>query len=166
MNKSTAWANVSFNDVFFEITTISRGMLGYGDPEVEPQYLPLDISDKILGESLRLALSKSKRVSLEEFQKLWNSGILEETEKMREKYTMNKYGYKTKKALYKNMNLCDVSVYGDFIEIQPTQQTSLDGYTVTKDMDLTPLKISHTVSDEELGAALRHAFTLCTSAIR
>ncbi|MEN5182084.1 contact-dependent growth inhibition system immunity protein [Comamonas testosteroni] len=151
---------------FFQFITISAGVLNYSDPDVEPQYFPFDASDKILGESLRISLSKSKEVDVREFQKIFHSGVVQKNTKEREQYVMNKYGYKTRKALYKKMDTCAISAFNDYIEIQPTHQDSLDGWTVKKDMGLTPLQIPHTATDEELGAALRHAFTLCTSAIR
>lgn len=166
MEKSKAWANVTFNGDFYEIKTISKGMLGYGDPDVDPQYLPPNSTDEELGVAIKVALSKSKRLNIEDFQKIWKSGAIEETEKLREKNVMREYGYKNKKSLYKNSDTCVISAFDSYIEIQPTHQDSLNGWTVKKDMGLTPLQISHVATDAELGASLRHAFTLCTSAVR
>lgn len=166
MEKSKAWANVDFNGDFYRFITISKGMLGYGDPDVEPQYLAPSASDENLGEALRITFSKSKRISIDDFQKILKSGIIEKTGGAREKWAMKEYGYKIKKELYKNMDTCTVSVFSEYIEIQPTHQNSLNGWTLRKDMNLIPLQIACTATDTELGAALRQAFTLCTSSIR
>ena len=166
MNKAKAWAQVSFNGDFFDFTVISRGILGYGDPGAQSQYLLPDAEDQSLGHTLRAVLSKSKRVSIDEFQIIFRSGIIEKTESEREKYVMERYGYKTKKAMYKNSDTCNIAAYENHIEIQPTHQDSLQTWTVKKDMGLHPLEIPNLATDAELGAALRQAFALCTSAIR
>jgi len=166
MDKSKGWANIEFNGIFFLFITMSRGMLRYCDPDVEPIYVPSDASNDLLGKSVRLSLSRSKQVELKEFQEIFKSGLILATAKEREKYTMKKYGYRTKKELYRNSDTCSVSAFDGYIEIQPTHQNSLEEWTVKADMNLNPLKVADSASDEELGAELRRAFTMCTSSVR
>jgi len=93
VKKIDAVANASWNGQFYLLTTMSQGMLDYGEPSVPPYFLPPDVDDKTLGATLRQALSGSKKVGVEEFQKIFHSGIIQERGKAREAEAMEKYGY-------------------------------------------------------------------------
>lgn len=162
--KMEASAEVGFNGSFFDVISVSIGMINYPEPSAPPYYLDPDVDDATLGATLRFALAASKRVSVEEFQKIFHSGVIQKLGEDREKAVMQKYGYKTKRTLYKNMRCCWISVADGKIEIKPTHQKSLDSYTgISKDgPEIQHLPI--TVSDAELGAALREGFKHCTSA--
>jgi hypothetical protein len=164
MKKPDAVATVYLTELFFELVTMSQGMLRYGEPSAPLHHLPPNASDTALGATLRIALSASKRVSVEDFQKIFHSGIIQKTGEDRTKSTMQKYGYKTKRALYKNMMCCWISVLDGKIEIAPSHHKSLDSYTATQDGP-EPLFLDASISDAELGAALREGFKRCTSAV-
>lgn len=163
MEKPISLATADFNGDFIRLITMSQGMMGYSEPDAPPQYLVPSVSDEDLGSRLRLALAASKRVPVEEFQKIFRSGIVQEIAKEREKLAMENYGYKTRRAMYKKMDTCTISHFEGRIEIQPSHQKSLDGYTGIED---AALDVPVTASDAELGAALREGFKRCTSAIR
>lgn len=165
MRKLDAAANVCLNELFFEIVTMSQGMLQYGEPSAPLHYLPADTNDTTLGVTLRIALSASKRVGVEEFQKIFHSGIVQERGKAREAEAMQKYGYKTKRALYKNMMCCWVSVFDGKIEIKLTHHKALDAYSGISNDGPEIQHLPVTCSDAELGAALREGFKRCTSAV-
>jgi CDI immunity protein len=164
VKKIDAVANASWNGQFYLLTTMSQGMLDYGEPSVPPYFLPPDVDDKTLGATLRQALSGSKKVGVEEFQKIFHSGIIQERGKAREAEAMEKYGYKTKRALYKNMLCCWISVFDGNIEIKPTHHKVLDAYSGLSNDGPEIQHLAVTCSDAELGAALREGFKRCTSA--
>lgn len=164
MKSGTNWAEVYLNEDFFEIITCSRGMLGYAEPSAPPHYLAPDVDNATIGATLRTALAASKRVSVEEFQKIFASGVIQQLGEEREKVAMQKYGYKTKRAMYKNMDNCSVDVVDGKIKIQPMHHKTIDGYSATKDGP-PPLVVDALVSDAELGATLREGFKSCTSAM-
>ncbi|MET2524668.1 contact-dependent growth inhibition system immunity protein [Ralstonia pseudosolanacearum] len=166
MKKPSATATVDFNGDFYRIITMSQGVMSYAEPSVEPSYLDPQVDDDLLGRALREALAKSRQVSVEDFQKIFQSGVVQKLGKEREALAMEKYGYKTRRAMLKKMDTCSVSVVDNQIEIQPTHQKSLDGWTVTTDEGPFPLYVPGTATDVELGAALREGFKRCTSAIR
>ncbi|WP_267112292.1 contact-dependent growth inhibition system immunity protein [Xanthomonas sacchari] len=166
MKKSKARVSVGFNGDFFVLVTMSLGMMGYAEPDVLPKYILPVASDAELGAALRLALGESKQVSAEDFQRIIHSGIVQNNAKERDALAMKKYGYKTRRAMYQNMDECSVDVFDDKIEIQPMHQRALDGYTARKDTGPFPISVSLTANDVELGAALREGFRRCTSAIR
>ncbi|BCM10217.1 contact-dependent growth inhibition system immunity protein [Ralstonia nicotianae] len=166
MEKPSARASVGYNGDFYVITTMSWGMLGYAEPSASPYYLDPQADDVLLGKTLREALAKSRRVEVAEFQEIFHSGIIKKIEEERDKWMMETYGYKTRRAMLKKMDSCNVAVFDDKIEIQPLHQKSLDGYTARKDTGPFPSNVPATATDAELGAALREGFKRCTSAIR
>ncbi|WP_197388765.1 contact-dependent growth inhibition system immunity protein [Ralstonia pseudosolanacearum] len=166
MEKIGAMATAFSNGDFICIVAQSVGMMAYPEPSASPHYLSPDVGDAALGSALRAALASSKHVSVEEFQKIWNSGVIENIESERDDWIKKQYGYKTKRAMYKNMDTCNVSGIDDRVKIQPTHQKTLDGYTVRKDEGPFPLYVPGAAADAELGAALREGFKRCTSAIR
>ena len=166
MKTLDACAEAVFNHDFFEITTMSQGMLEYAEPDAPPHYLPPDVDDARLGHTLRLALGASKRASVEEFQKIFHSGVIQQLGKERTAWAMKQYGYKSKRAMYKNMDCCWISVFEGVIEIKPTHHKSMDSYSGISNDGPEILHIPETASDAELGAALREGFTRCTSSVK
>jgi hypothetical protein len=164
MKSSTNWAEVYLNEDYFEIITCSMGMIGYPEPEAEPYYLAPYADNATLGNAVRKALSASKRLTVEEFQKLFSSGVIQRLIEDRTNAVMQKYGYKTKRAMCKNMNNCSIDMVDGKIRIQPMHHKTVDGYSATKGGP-APLSIDATASDAELGDALREGFKRCTSAL-
>ncbi|MHA6845543.1 contact-dependent growth inhibition system immunity protein [Ralstonia syzygii] len=66
------------------------------------------MDDDLLGRALREALAKSRQVSVEDSQKIFQSGVVEKLGKEREVLAMEKYGYKTRRAMLKKMDTCSV----------------------------------------------------------
>ncbi|WP_459204131.1 contact-dependent growth inhibition system immunity protein (plasmid) [Ralstonia pseudosolanacearum] len=165
MGKINAVANAYFNGHFFYICTMSQGVLDYVDPDVAPHYLELGANDAELGEALRSALRESRCVSVEDFQGLFKSGAIQSAEQERAVWAMARYGYKTKRAMYKNMKCCWIKFQDEVIEIKPTFHKSMDCYTGLSSGGPEIIHLRDAVSDAELGAALREGFTRCTVAL-
>lgn len=159
-------ASVLFNGDFFYICTMSRGLLRFAEPDAPPKYLDPNVSDEILGCTLRIALGASKNVSAEEFQRVFQSGVVQRLAEERDVWAMKKYGYKTRRAMYTNMDSCSVTVMTDQIEISPSHHDSIDGYSATKDRGPQPLYVPASISDAGLGVALREGFNRCTSSFK
>jgi hypothetical protein len=166
MKKITARSVAFFNGDFFYVVTQSIGMLSYPEPSADPHFLPPDVDDATLGRTLRLALSLSRSVDSEEFQRLWKSGDIQKIENSREAWAMNEYGYKTKRAMRRNMNCCWISVSEGEVQVKPTHHKSLDTYTGISNDGPEILHVPELASDAELGAALREGFRRCTSAVK
>ena len=164
MNKKTLDASVFLNGDFIEFITISRGMMGFADPDVIPKHLPPDSTDEEIGYATRKALSCSKRISAGEFQALFKSGIVQKKMKEHEASSIQEHGYKSRRALYVNMKNCTVSQREDRIEVQPMHHNSIDGFSATKQDMSKMLILNVDASDSELGAAVKEGFDRCTSA--
>lgn len=162
MSKPNQFAFVEFNGDFFRFVTMSQGMLAFADPEVERQFLPPESDDTTLGQALRRSLGKSRSVSVDEFQRIFKSGQVQQVEKQNASFMMQTYGYKIRKAMLQHMKTCTVSSSGSAIEIQPTHRDSLETHRVHKSDSLFPLMVENSASDRDLGAALRQAVRKCT----
>lgn len=164
MKKDLKMATVFYNGSFFWLNTQAVGMIAVGDAEIEPQFLATDVDDETLGAAVQRSVLRSRQIEMTEFQKSFNSGAYNELDEVREKQVMQKYGYKTKRALYKNMDRCSVDLSDGKIKIQPMHHKSLDGYSATTSGP-EPFVVDAAICDAELGAALREAFKRCTSSV-
>jgi CDI immunity protein len=162
MQKFTPRAIILLNEKFYRVSSLAVAPITIGDPDGLRIFLPPDENDEVLGSAVRQALATSRAVPREYVSQMINSGELKKREKEGDSLMMRKFGYTGKRALYKSMKFCSVSVISEGIEFQPTHRKGLDGFTVRTNLDLVPVIVPQTASDMELGLALREAFTRCT----
>ncbi|MBY0446596.1 MAG: CdiI family contact-dependent growth inhibition immunity protein [Burkholderiales bacterium] len=162
MGNLFGYANISFNQVFFNVVTYSHGMMGYGEPDAPHIYLAPDVDNATLGKALRQAMKLSKKVSVEEFQKIWHSGVVPKKAKEQAEYAIKTYGFKNHRTMVKKMDSCSFCIVEGQIEIQAAHHYALNNYTY----EVEPFYVSINVSDEELGAAIRVGFSQCTSKLK
>ena len=155
------WASCYWNNEFLSIETMS-GLGRFGDDSLFPPHLlPPDADDKSIGEAVLIALSNSRTLSLEEYSDFFN------LEKSQEKYVawiamlMEKYGYKTKRALFKDMKNCSIHCINDVITISPTRHEKLEAWGGTGRGGSDKVILSVNSSPAEIGAALRLALSRC-----
>jgi hypothetical protein len=151
------------NGDFISIQAYSGYRSSIVDPKAEEYLLPIDETDEEIGMSILRSLPQSRFLSLEEMtflsincQKDYESWI----EKLK-----NIYGYKTKKALFKNMMSCDVELNNGVLTFVPTHHDRLEGWgrsegQFTEEDDVV---IPENSTPAEVGAALRLAFSRCTT---
>jgi hypothetical protein len=167
------WAGSWFNGDFFLIETYSGYRSARVDPKGKKHFLPPDVSDKDLGSAILDALAYSRFVLPAPREDVWihpevefdsdlydyNIGI--QRSKQWVEHLMEKYGYKTKRALYKNMHTCSIERYQNLLTIHPWHHEKLEvwGGMSMKDQEVT---LSADSSPSEIGAALRLAFSRCT----
>ena len=113
-------------------------------------------------------LNESKEISFEEFQAIFNSEKMKGQQKNLEDEMKKRYGYKNKKSIYKDMSFLSLEQDASFIIIAPLHQDSLGGYSGISLPDNSALEFKYdkSISDEELGKAIRQALTYCTSIYR
>ncbi|MEQ1976893.1 contact-dependent growth inhibition system immunity protein [Xenorhabdus sp. SGI240] len=155
-------ASIGFNDDFYYVETMSGYRLLVVDNTTETLYLPKDTTDKELGFSVRQALSQSRLVDPED-----NDFFHRDMVSVRYKNwiieAMKKGGYKTKRALFKKMNKCSVKLLDDKISIVPLAHEKLEvwgGKGMPRDRKIV---FPNSITDEELGKAVKEAFTRCKS---
>lgn len=167
MNKPKT-VSVIVNNEFLLVTSIIRGMIGMTDPDQDFVFNKVDITDSYFGKLVKEKLDESREVSLQEFQAIFNSEKMKGLQKNLEEEMKKRYGYKNKKAIYKDMSFLSLEQDDLYITISPLHQDSLDGSTGISLPDNSPLEFKYdkNISDEELGKAIRQALTYCTSIYR
>ena len=167
MNKPKS-VSVRVNNEFLLVTSIIRGMIGMTDPDQDFVFNKVDITDSYFGKLVKEKLDESREVSLQEFQAIFNSEKMKGLQKRLEEEMKKRYGYKNKKSIYKDMSSLSLEQDDLYITISPLHQDSLDGSTGISLPDNSPLEFKYdkSISDEELGKAIRQALTYCTSIYR
>ncbi len=172
------YAFVGCNEKFLEIVTRSfTGGLS-GDPKGEDIYLEPLADCKTIGEAILKALAKSRDLSETEEEK--NMNITDEewrnlkpdrwlltpvaaAERYKEwvKRVMKEYKYKTKRALFQNMQHVSVKQNEEHIIFEPTNHESIDGFSgdgMSEDLNVV---IPANSSPEIIGAAAKYAIGNC-----
>ena len=159
---------IEVNCDFILVTSLITGMLSMVNPDQDFIFNEVDISDLDLGRLIKKKLNESKEISFEEFQAIFNSEKMEGLQKNLEEEMKKHYGYKNKKSIYKDMSSLSLEQDHLYITISPLHQDSLDGSTGISLPDNSPLEFKYdkSISDEELGKAIRQAMTYCTSIYR
>jgi hypothetical protein len=165
-------ASVYCNDDFICIQTNS-GYAGISivDPRGAMHLLEKNVANDELGLALLDALSKTRFVLPAPRQDIWIPPCvtfdldLYDHRKGDERYRkwmrdlMDRYGYKTKRSMFKNMIRCGVEDGDGFIVIKPTRHIQLEVWEGLEDESFVAIPSSaHSV---EVGAALRRAMARC-----
>ncbi|MEW9809143.1 MAG: contact-dependent growth inhibition system immunity protein [Candidatus Symbiodolus clandestinus] len=159
--ENKACAEVYKNNEFVSIETYS----GYGssraDPKGKEYRLPVDADDRTLGDAVLDTLQYSRIVHPKEDPELFSN------QKMMERYQqwvaelMAAYGYKSRRALFKEMHSCSIEKIQGSITIFPRWHEKLEGWSISASKGPFPIIIPDSSNPEEIGAALKLAFSRC-----
>ncbi len=156
------WANAYTTDEFMSIETYSGFGMTRRDPLFSSHLLPPNAEDRLIGEKVMLALSNSRTLN-----ELEERVVFFDLEKGKEQYSswiamlMEKYGYKTKRALFKNMRNCGVHLVNNIITIQPSFHETLEGWSGDTISKSDYVVLTADSSQAEIGAGLRLALSRC-----
>jgi len=152
-------ANAVLNGDFLCIETYSgRGLLGR-DPTGARYIFTADVEDAVLGEALLDALDKSRFLSGDEAKKLLDRDQAKQVYEEWVQGMIERYAYKSRRNLFKDMACCNVKLIGETVIIGPTSHPKLEAWEgLSDDQSVT---ISHASAAAEVGAALRLAFGRC-----
>ena len=152
--------SVEFNgDHYYFITLFDYG-LWLPDYTLDPIVLTKEAEAIDLGASLKKAFSRSETMGRKNsyiFDHLENKINYENDIKKR----MALYGYKNKKAFFKNMRHCGVSQVNDLITIRPSNHVKLEAWSGECISETDWVIIPASASDEELGHAIIEGFSRC-----
>ena len=147
------------NGDFIGIESYSGYALMAADPEAPEHLLNVDTPDEVVGAAIVEALENSRALSLEEARNIKLK--LQENYKAWIQRIMEKYGYKTKRALFKNMKSCGILRREDLIIIKPSNHEKLEGWSGDGISTEDYVRIPADSSLSEIGAALRLGFERC-----
>lgn len=156
------WVNVFTNQDFLSVNTYSGLGKTKRDSLFPSHLLPTDANEQSIGETILQALSNSRTLTV-----LEDRVAFFDLEKGKEQYAawiamlMEKYDYKTKKALFKDMKNCGIHCVNGVITISPTRHEKLEGWGRTKGDGIEDVILSVDSSPYEIGAGLRLALSRC-----
>lgn len=155
----TQWANVHRTERLISIEPLSGYRMAYREDEGHVVYLPPDASDDVLGQTLLQALKRSRFVWPPDEPDLFKSERYMQCYRNWQKDFMRRYGYKTKREAYKNMDWCKAERSQGNISIKPHKRDKPEYFK-----DLPPERsvvIPATTDPVAAGAALRLALDRC-----
>ncbi|KAA5934635.1 DUF1436 family protein [Pantoea sp. Bo_2] len=156
------WASCYCTNEFLLIETQSGLGMVTADPLFPSHLLPPDASEHDIGGTILQALSDSRTLNV-----LEDRVAFFDLEKGKEQYAawiarlMEKYGYKSKKSLFKNMKNCGIHCVNGVITISPTRHEKLEGWGREKGDGIEDVILSADSSPAEIGAGLRLALSRC-----
>ena len=153
------WADVSRTDRFICVQPMSGYGLIQPDDDNYAIYLPPDAADDALGQALLECLDKSRFIpppNEPEFFK-WQRYV--PLYKNWQKEFMLRYGYKTKREAYRNMDWCRVWRFEGKIRIQPHKRDRPEYFSDLPDE--RTVVIPSVTAAAAAGAALRQALDRC-----
>lgn len=167
-------AGAKNNGDFICIETWSGYRSSNLDPKGKQHLLSPDVSDEALGVAVLDALAFSRFVLPAPRTDVWQHPDAEFDKELYdyklgiERHAkwiadlMSHFGYKTKRALFKNMHSCDIERKEGSITIGPTHHEKLEAWSREKDNGIEDVVIPADSTPSEIGAALRLAFSRCT----
>lgn len=152
-------AYVISNGDFISVKTYSDRGRSLQD-HLAPEYmLAPDVSDEDLGGALLAALSLSRLLDFNDPD--YTNEVAEERYQVWIQDTMKRYGYKTKRALFRKMDSCGTMVRDGILTIRPSYHYALDGWSGDFISEDDYVRIPSNSPATEVGAALRLAFSRC-----
>lgn len=169
-----AWAGIKVNKELLCVQTYSGYRGCQADYKGVMHLLTPDAPEQVIGEALLDALSKSRFVLPEPRSDVWIhpeatfDSELYDFDAAAQRYKdwisqlMSQYGYKTKRALFKDMKSCSVESKDGQIIIRPSRHEKLEGWGDTGKGGSDHVVIPDNSTPVEFGAALRLALSRCT----
>lgn len=170
----TAWADAKINTDFIFVNTFSGHRSSRADPQGVEHFFSPDAADNELGFALLDALAHSRFVLSEPRKDVWIhpeatfDRALYDYSLTNQRYgqwvgsTLKRYGYKTKRALFKEMKKCSIESKKDQIIIRPSHHEKLEVWSGKGLSESDYVIIPSGSSPAAVGAALRLAFSRCT----
>lgn len=166
------WAHAICNHDFICVETYSGYRGGTNvDPKGKRLFLSPDVGDDVLGAAVLNAIAHSRFVlgapregssyppDVEFDMELYDYKLNIERHAQWVKDLMTRYGYKTKRALYKGMRNCSIENQQGVLTIGPYHHSKLDMW---ERGDIENVVIPAESTSAEIGAALRLGFSRCT----
>lgn len=155
------FASVLMNDGFISVETYSGRGLMAKDPRGVCDFLPLDAPNELLGDSLARALEGSRWISMDEYASYFDHEKLKREADEWLAFVKERFGYKTKKAVFTGMANCSVRETSGVITIKPTRHEKLEAWSGQSIPESDHVVLPAGLGVEELGAGVRLALSRC-----
>lgn len=118
-----------------------------------------DVSDEDLGRAFLAALSQSRLLAFDDPD--YTNEVAEERYQVWIKDMMKRYGYKTKRALFRKMNSCGAMIRDGVLTIRPSYHDRIERWTGDFISEDDYVRIPSNSAPEAVGAGVRLALSRC-----
>ena len=160
--RKTAWAEAKNNGEFICVETYSGYRSSTRDPQGKQHLLCPSVGDQELGAAVLDSLAHSRFVPPQEDIALFDSDLVSKRYLEWVNNLMTIYGYKTKRALFKNMKNCNITCRDGLITMGPSHHEQLEAWSGDGISKEDYVVIPSDSPPADVGAALRLAFSRCT----
>lgn len=155
----TQWADIHRTEKFISVEPLSGYRRSLREDEGCVIYLPPDATDNALGQALLEALGMSRFIFPRNEPQFFEAERLMRADRNWQKDFMRRYGYKTKRDAYKNMDWCRAERTEGKISIKPHRRDKPEYW---RDLAADRKVIIPATTDAAAaGAALRLALDRC-----
>ena len=157
------WAAIYANDEFVCVQTCSGLRSTASDPAGKLIFLHAVPMPHELGQALQEALLVSRRLTPEEIGHFFDVTAIEIRYEDWVAVMMQKFGYQTRRELFKKMKHCQVECSAGTIFIRPTFHEKLEAWSGKGIEKTDHILISEMASPYELGEGALLAMSRCTN---
>ena len=155
------WASAKKTPEFICVETYSGRGRTAQDPAGKQFVLACDATNQELGAAVLQALDHSRVLSLEEASAFFEYKAVKLRYEQWVADLVERYGYKTRRSLFKDMISCDIKSDGCDVVFVPTRHEKLEAWGREKGDGLQELALPVSSCLDEIGRALRLAFDRC-----
>lgn len=159
--KPKQWATAYATKEFISVNTCSGFRSSVSDPCGKEFFFALSVSDEQLGAGVLEALSASKFLSPDEIGSFFDLTTVAKNYEDWVERVMQRFEYKTRRSMFKNMKLCRIHRVDGVITIQPTNHEKLEAWGGKGIYINDNESIDDAASEADLGAAIKRSFAKC-----
>lgn len=123
------WSAIYANDEFICVQTCSGLRRVASDPDGRLLFLSAAPDPEEFGQALQDALSASRTLTPEEIGQFFDVATIERRYEDWVSAMMQKFGYTSRRSLFKGMKCCDVESLGGIITIRPMCHEKLEAWS-------------------------------------
>ncbi|NTY41117.1 contact-dependent growth inhibition system immunity protein [Burkholderia diffusa] len=157
------WVSVFENLEFTQIETQSGYRGGLPDPLGKRIRLTNSATDEDLGDAVLAALTASRFLHPHEHREFFDirGRVVPQYEEWVSS-VISEYGYKSRRALFKDMKSCDIEEHDGIVTMRPSHHEKLEAWSDEGITEDCLVRVSTVSSPSDVGAALRLALSRCT----
>jgi len=158
-----AWISASKNKEFILLESYSGYLITGYDPDGRQTFLLPDVDDETLGKEVLETLKASRVLGEDEMKSFFDYNWRAKIYKEKVDSLLKLYGYKSKKSLFREMDICDVVLNNSMLTISPYHHEKLESWVGTKNFPKDKISIDFNSTPKKIGESLKTAFSNCTS---